>query len=121
MLGWRIHSWQLANTQVNTQAPGPQPVPIDQGAFEKFHGRGEELMKQGDYSGAVLKFEQAVKLRPDDDEARMDLGKALEANGQKQKAFEELEVVCARNPDLSVCTQDLQKLKKDLKETAPLP
>jgi len=121
IIGWRIYARQHANTQANTQAPGTQPVSADQGAFEKLHDRGEELMRQGDYSGAVVEFEKAVKLQPDDDEARMDLGRALEANGQKQKAYEELEVVCARNPELSICTQDLLKLKKDLKETAPLP
>ncbi|HEV2233793.1 MAG TPA: protein kinase, partial [Terriglobia bacterium] len=117
IIGWRIHARQRAKTQ----APGPQSVTSDQGSFEKLHDRGEELMRQGDYSGAVVEFEKAVKLQPDDDEARMDLGRALEANGQKQKAYEELEVVCARNPDLSICSQDLLKLKKDLKETAPLP
>lgn len=121
IIGWRIHARQHEKTQLNTQAPGSQSVTADQGSFEKLHDRGEELMRQGDYSGAVVEFEQAVKLQPDDDEARMDLGRALEANGQKQKAYEELEVVCARNPDLSICTQDLLKLKKDLKETAPLP
>ncbi len=120
ILGWRIHSRQHAITPVNTQAPPSQPVSGAKVSFEELHARGEELMKQGDYPGAVIKFQQAVKLQPDDDELRLDLGKALEGAGQKQKAYEEFEVVCTRNPDLSECTDDYLKLQKKLNETTPL-
>ena len=120
ILGWRLHARQPAKIQVNTPAPSTEPLSGGKGSFEVLHARGEDLMKQGDYSGAVIKFQQAVKLQPDDDELRVDLAKALEGAGQKQKAYEEFEVVCTRSPDLSECTDDYLKLKKELNETTPL-
>jgi serine/threonine protein kinase len=90
-------------------------------AFEETHWLGHTLMQQGDYDGAISEFRNALKLRPDLDELRLDLGLALEKKGKLREAFEEFEIVCTRSPNLSECRDDYQKLIKQLKIQIPRP
>jgi serine/threonine-protein kinase len=90
-------------------------------AFEETHWLGHTLMQQGDYDGAISEFRNALKLRPDLDELRLDLALALEKKGKLREAFEEFEVVCTRSPNLSECRDNYQKLIKELKIQTPRP
>jgi Flp pilus assembly protein TadD len=55
--------------------------------FEAAHKLGHELMDQKDFNGAEREFRAALKLRPNFDELRMDLGIALEAENKKREAL----------------------------------
>jgi len=88
--------------------------------FEFAHKLGHELMEQKDFDGAAHNFRAALKLRPDFDELRIDLGLALEAENKKREALVEFEVVCARTPNYDGCDH-YRKLLNELKQTGPQP
>ncbi len=88
--------------------------------FEAAHKLGHDLMEQKDFDGAEREFRAALKLRPDFDELRIDLGLALEAENKKREALVEFQVVCTRTPDYAGCDH-YKKLLNELKQTGPRP
>src|SRR5205823_6054453 len=49
--------------------------------------RGTKLLEQGDLDGAIVQYEQAVKLNPDDEDAHYNLGHALARQRKVEEAL----------------------------------
>jgi Ca-activated chloride channel family protein len=65
-----------------------------------YNKQGLELYKSGKFEEAVQAFKQAIKLKPDYDEAHLNLGDAYAQQQQYSKAIEEYKQALRYKPDL---------------------
>lgn len=62
---------------------------------------GIMLQQKGDLDGAILKYREALKLDPKDDQAHLGLGSALQKKGDPDGAIAEYQQALATKPDLA--------------------
>jgi Flp pilus assembly protein TadD len=62
---------------------------------------GIMLQQKGDLDGAILKYREALKLDPKDDQAHLGLGSALQKKGDPSGAIAEYQQALAAKPDLA--------------------
>jgi tetratricopeptide (TPR) repeat protein len=77
-------------------------------AFRDF----EKAQSAKDPEQAIALYRQGVKLCPDDDVARFELGKLLSERGRKEEARKELETALKINPDFTAAKRLLEELTK---------
>jgi tetratricopeptide (TPR) repeat protein len=77
-------------------------------AFRDF----EKAQATKDPEQAIALYRQGVKLCPDDDVARFELGKLLSERGRKEEARKELEAALKINPDFTAAKRLLEELTK---------
>ncbi|MDP2664823.1 MAG: tetratricopeptide repeat protein, partial [bacterium] len=65
-----------------------------------------------EWKDAAAKFQQLLKLEPNNSDARYSLALALEKQGDKKGAIRELERVLELNPGKEEVVQKLEELKK---------
>ena len=91
-----------------TRAPAPAPArglgAIPESITETnpalLHQQADALFTQQRYAEAVLVYRRLLELKPDDSEARNDLGFALLQMGDQQGAIEELRRAVEKGPQL---------------------
>ncbi|MGE5647682.1 MAG: tetratricopeptide repeat protein [Acidobacteriota bacterium] len=71
-------------------AQGPSP--------EQLYNEGVRLAESGDFAGAIAKYEELLRLRPDVVEARSNLGVALARLGRYQEAVANYRLALERDP-----------------------
>lgn len=77
-------------------------------AFREF----EKAQASKDPEQAIEFYRQGLKLCPDDDVARFELGKLLLERGRKEEARSELEAALKINPDFTAAKRLLEELTK---------
>jgi len=73
---------------------------------------GRMYFNNQEWKIAAAKFEQLLKLEPNNSDARYSLALALEKQGDKKGAIRELERVLELNPGKEEVLQELEELKK---------
>jgi len=68
---------------------------------------GNALVQNGDFQGARVQYEQALKIKPDEIDAHNDLGNVLFQAGQFAQARDQYETVLRLNPDFSEAHNNL--------------
>lgn len=76
-----------AEARPTSAATAGDPAGREPKDYSGWVGRGDKLLKQGDFPGAQQAFEQAVALRGTGSEANSGLGAALLAQGQTREAI----------------------------------
>jgi cytochrome c-type biogenesis protein CcmH/NrfG len=82
---------------------------------------GLELGKDGDAAGAATRFAEAVRLKPDLIEARVNLGIALANQHLNQQALDQFEEVLRRDSTNKVATMYAKALRAKPSPAAKTP
>ena len=71
---------------------------------------GDQFLKAGNLEQAVLRYDQAIMLRPADPELRLNFGTALASLGRLEEARSQLEAALRFNPGMQAARQALASI-----------
>jgi tetratricopeptide (TPR) repeat protein len=98
--------------------PGTRADDPRQADAEDFNRLGQQLYAQGDWSGAIGAYGDALKLNPESAVVYNNLGEALEKYGSLPEALTAYKMALQLEPDLPSAKQNLERMVYGLSEPA---
>ncbi len=131
-IGWAffliLFSWRAGLTQETPTKETPPPPPAEEAPSQIYDlamTKGLYLLSEKKYDEAIVIFQDALKAKPNDRDARYYLGSSRRLLGQYDVAYETLKPITASDPsfqkvhfDLGVATYHLKRYDESLSELA---
>jgi tetratricopeptide (TPR) repeat protein len=94
-------TWRQARVYRNLETLWNDTLAKNPGAWMAHNNLGSVLSRRGDWAGAQRRFEEVLRLRPNDPEALNNLGFALYKQGRAEEAIRRYEAALASKPELA--------------------